>query len=241
MDAFWNYLRELNMASMMLRVVLAMLIGGFVGFDRERKHRPAGFRTYMLICLGAASTQILSQYLDLMLTTRWADALAAVGKPTDTARIGAQVVTGIGFIATGTVLVTERHEVKGLTTAACLWTSACMGLAIGAGFYEAVLVGFALVVLVMKLIPLVERPFLSRSMNMNLYVEMDNIENVGEVVSFLRAGRIKVFDVELGKIEHNGVTNIKGLFNIRLPHHYPHTELLASVALLDGIVAIEEV
>lgn len=237
----WSGLRELTMASMMLRVLLAMLVGGFLGFDRERKNRPAGFRTYMLICMGAASTQILAQYLDLMLATQWADALAVVGKPTDVGRLGAQVVTGIGFIATGTILVTERHEVKGLTTASCLWAAACMGLAIGAGFYEAVLVGFALIVLIMKVIPFVEEPFLARSMNMNLYVEMDNIENVGEVVSYLRAGRVKVFDVELGKIERNGETHIKGLFNIRLPHRFPHTELLASVALLDGIVAIEEV
>ena len=241
MEQVWTSLRELNFASMMLRVLLAVLMGGFIGLDRERKHRPAGFRTYMLICLGAASAQILSQYLDLMLTTRWASDLAQVGKPTDVGRIGAQVVTGIGFIATGTILVTERHEVKGLTTAACLWASACMGLAIGAGFYEGVIIGFALTVLVMKLVPLLEEPFLSRSLNMNLYVEMDNIENVGEVVSYLRAGRIQVFDVELGKIEHNGETHIKGLFNIRLPHRFPHAELLASIALLDGIVAIEEV
>ena len=241
MDSAFTALRELNLGSMMLRILLAMAMGGVIGFDRERKHRPAGFRTYMLICLGAAATQILSQYLDLMLSTRWAADLAAVGKRTDVVRLGARVVSGVGFIGTGTILVTERQEVKGLTTAACLWASACMGLAIGAGFYEAVLIGFVLIVLIMKLLPLLEKQMLASSVNMNLYVEMDTIENVGEVVSFLRAGRIKVFDVELGKLERNGQTFIKGQFNIRLPHRFPHTDLLASVALLDGIVAIDEV
>ncbi len=236
-----NYLRELNMPSMVLRVFLAVMMGGIIGLDRERKHRPAGFRTYMLIALGAACTQILSQYLELMLSTSWALDLPNVNKHTDIVRLGTQVVTGVGFIATGTILVTERHEVKGLTTASCLWASACLGLACGAGFYEGVFVGWALIVVIMKLLPLVEEPFLSRSLNMNLYVEMDSVENLGEIVTHLRSGNIRIYDVELGKIEQNNRTHIKALFNIRLPHRSPHTTLLTSLAMLEGIIAIDEV
>ena len=84
-----------------------------------------------------------------MLDTQWAEARAIVGNRTDVVRLGAQIVSGVGFIGTGTILLTERQEVKGLTTASCLWASACMGLAIGAGFYECVIVGIVLVVLVM--------------------------------------------------------------------------------------------
>ena len=134
-----SYLRELNMASLLLRLILAMLCGGLLGLERGRKRRPAGSRTYMLVCLGAALTMVLSQYEYVMLTTEWADVSTELGIRTDVARFGAQVVNGIGFLGAGTIMITGRQQIKGLTTAAGLWASACMGLAIGAGFYESVL------------------------------------------------------------------------------------------------------
>ena len=241
MEHYFTYLRQLNLASMMLRIFLAMLMGGLIGLDRERKNRPAGFRTYMLVSLAAASTQILSQYLGLMLQTQWADAFAAVGQRTDGVRLGAQIVSGVGFIGTGTILLTERQEVKGLTTASCLWASACMGLAIGAGFYECVIVGTILIVLVMELFPLVDDNILATSRNMNFYVEMDSIENLGTVVNCVKERDVRIYDVDIGKVEQNGEQHVRGLFSVKLPKRGPHTELLARIAMLDGIVAIEEV
>ncbi|MBR4549636.1 MAG: MgtC/SapB family protein [Oscillospiraceae bacterium] len=241
MEHYFTYLRQLNLASMMLRIFLAMLMGGLIGLDRERKNRPAGFRTYMLVALAAASTQILSQYLDLMLDTQWADAFAVVGRRTDVVRLGARIVSGVGFIGTGTILLTERQEVKGLTTASCLWASACMGLAIGAGFYECVIVGTILIVLVMELFPLVDDNILATSRNMNFYVEMDSIEYLGAVVNCVKGRDIRIYDVDIGKVEQNGEQHVSGLFSVKLPKRGPHTELLATIATIDGIVAIEEV
>ena len=241
MEHYLIYLRELNLASMMLRVVLALLMGGIIGFDREQKHRPAGFRTYMLVALAAASTQILSQYLSVMLNTQWADAFAIVGQRTDAVRLGAQIVSGVGFIGTGTILLTERQEVKGLTTASCLWASACMGLAIGAGFYECTVIGVILLILTMKIFPLVDDNVLAKSRNMNFYVEMDSIENLGNVVNIVKEKNIRIYDVELGKVEQNGESHVKGLFSVKLPKRGPHAEILAKIATLDGVVAIEEI
>ena len=241
MEHYFTYLRQLNMASMMLRIFLAMLMGGLIGLDRERKNRPAGFRTYMLVALAAASTQILSQYLDLMLDTQWADAFAVVGRRTDVVRLGARIVSGVGFIGTGTILLTERQEVKGLTTASCLWASACMGLAIGAGFYECMAVGLILIALVMRFFPLIEDNVLARSRNMNFYVEMDSIEYLGAVVNCVKGRDIRIYDVDIGKVEQNGEQHVSGLFSVKLPKRGPHTELLATIATIDGIVAIEEV
>ena len=96
MSAVLPYLRELNFCSMCLRVALAMLVGGFLGLDREMHGRPAGFRTYMLVSMAAACTTMLSQYLDLMLRTAWKDAFEIVGARTDLVRLGAQVVSGAG-------------------------------------------------------------------------------------------------------------------------------------------------
>ena len=241
MEHYLTNLRELNLASMMLRVVLALIMGGIIGFDREQKHRPAGFRTYMRVALAAASTQILSQYLDLMLDTQWSDAYQIVGRRTDVVRLGARIVSGVGFIGTGTILLTERQEVKGLTTASCLWASACMGLAIGAGFYECMIVGLILLILTMKIFPLIEDNVLAKSRNMNFYVEMDSIENLGNVVNTVKAKDIRIYDVELGKVEQNGASHVKGLFSVKLPKRGPHTEILAKIATLDGVVAIEEI
>ena len=241
MDQYLSYLRELNLCSMTLRIVLAMFVGGFIGLDREQKRRPAGFRTYMLVALAAAVTQILSQYLNLMLDTPWQDSFLIVGRRTDVVRLGANIVSGVGFIGTGTILVTERQEVRGLTTASCLWASACMGLAIGAGFYECMLVGFILLVVIMKLLPLLEENVLSKSKNMNFYLEMDSIENLGKVISRIKGRDIVIYDVELGKIERNGEQFVKGLFNVHLPRKCSHAEILAQIASVDGIVAIDEI
>lgn len=243
MDNYLDYLRQLNFESMALRIILAMIMGGVIGYERELKHRPAGFRTYMLVALGSAVTVILSQYLDLMLSTGWADSLREnqVGNRTDVVRIGAQVINGIGFIGAGTILVTSRNEVKGLTTAAGLWASACMGLAIGAGFYECFLIGFALVIFIMKLLPLIEDAVLSRARNMNIYIEMDNIENLSNIVNRIKADGIRMYDVDIDREQNSHMPQVNGLFSLRLPEKRHHTEVLAMLSTLDGIISIEEV
>ena len=111
------YLREMNVASVLLRLTVAMLFGGFIGLERERKRRPAGFRTYMLVCLGAALTMLLSQYESYMVTHAWHETAMEIGLRTDVSRFGAQVINGIGFLGAGTIIVTGKQEVKGLTTA----------------------------------------------------------------------------------------------------------------------------
>ena len=151
-----DYLREFNILSVFLRLTLAVLCGGLIGINREHKRRPAGFRTYMMVCLGAALTMVLGQYQYRMFDTVWRSAQLEVGMTTDVTRFGAQVINGIGFLGTGTILITEQREVKGLTTAAGLWASACMGLAIGAGFYEGMLLGFLTIFLSIKVLPYVE-------------------------------------------------------------------------------------
>ena len=119
------YLREINTISIIIRLTLATICGGILGAERGRKKRPAGFRTHILVCIGAAMIMITSQYMS--------DILGMTG---DASRMGAQVISGIGFLGAGTIMVVGKNEVKGLTTAAGLWACACMGLAVGIGFYE---------------------------------------------------------------------------------------------------------
>ena len=175
MELSVHFFRELNIWSMMLRILLAMIVGGVIGLERERKGRAAGFRTYTLVALGAAVTMILSQYLTAMLGSFMSDAFAVVGQRTDVVRLGTQVISGVGFLAAGTIIVTGKQEVTGLTTAAGLWASACMGLACGAGFLECVLISFLLIILSIRVLPAIETMILNRSRNMLLYVETENI------------------------------------------------------------------
>ena len=129
----------------LVRLLAASVCGGIIGIDRGKKHRPAGFRTHMLVCMGAALTILLSTYLCAMLTgSLWNLNPGEVMITTDVSRFGAQVINGIGFIGAGTIIITGRQQVKGLTTAAGLWASACMGLAIGAGFSSAALIACVL-------------------------------------------------------------------------------------------------
>ena len=136
MNGVIPYLREMNFVSVMFRLILAMVCGGMIGLERGRKRRPAGFRTYMLVCLGAALTMLLSQYEFAMVMGPWNGIAQELGMKTDVSRFGAQVINGIGFLGAGTILVTGRQEVKGLTTAAGLWASGVHEARILAGLVE---------------------------------------------------------------------------------------------------------
>ena len=236
------YLRQLNTASILLRLMSAMLFGGMLGMEREQKHRPAGFRTYMLVCLGASLTVILSQYEFIMVTTVWADTAELVGIKTDVSRFGAQVINGIGFLGAGTVIVTGRQEVKGLTTAAGLWASACMGLAIGAGFYECVLIGFALIFLSMRFFPVLERAVVRNARNMNLYVEFNNVDDVAAIITRIKQHGIQVYDVELDRgSDEDALQEPSAVFFVRLPKKEAHIEIISHLSELESVTAIEEI
>ena len=234
-------MRNLNLYSMMLRIVLAMLTGGIVGFEREKKGRAAGFRTYMLVAMGAAMTVILSQYLAVMMDGPWAEIADTVGIKTDISRFAAQVINGVGFLGAGTIIVTGRQEVKGLTTAAGLWASACMGIAIGAGFYEGVIVALFMIIFCMKLLPLLEQALVSNSRYMSIYVEMDSFENIGNIVNLIKSENILLLDVEIEKNKREHMSDFSVLFTLKLPRKMAHAELLALLSTVDGIAAIDEV
>ena len=223
-------LRELNTLSVLLRMVLAMLFGGLIGLERGRKRRPAGFRTYMLVSLGAALTMLLSQYEYFMVTHDWAQLAAETGIRTDVSRFGAQVINGTG-----------RQEVKGLTTAAGLWASACMGLAIGAGFYECVLLGFALIFLSMRLLPAIESLIVENARNMNIYVEFQSLDDVGEIINRIKSQDVQIYEVDIERGREERVLHPSAVFSIRLHHKQAHTRVLTAISELESVYTIDEI
>ncbi len=129
--------RDITFGSMVLRMVLAVVCSSIIGLERSAKNRPAGLRTHTLVCMAAAIASMTGHfmYLNLLL-------------PTDISRMGAQVISGLGFLGTGTIIVTRKQTIKGLTTAASLWATGIVGLSIGAGFYEGGIIATAIVILI---------------------------------------------------------------------------------------------
>lgn len=237
-----DYLRQFNTPSVLLRLTLAVLCGGVIGINREHKRRPAGFRTYMLVCLGAALTGVLSQYLWVMSTTRWAEVSQMLNKQMDVSHIGEKAIGGVGFLGAGTILVTEQWEVKGLTTAAGLWASACLGLAIGAGFYEGVLLGFAAIFLSIKVLPYIEDMILARSRNMNLYVELTSMERLKDFIALLHARNIQIYDVELDRQRGRRKDDKSGVvFYLHLPRNQSHPKLISELSYSPDVDVIDEI
>ncbi len=136
MLSFFDPVRGMDYLSVLLRLLTATLCGAAIGIERSMKNRPAGFRTHILVCLGGAVAAVTAHFIYLVLQM-----------PTDVTRLGGQVITGLGFIGAGTIIVTKKMSIKGLTTAAGLWTTGIVGLAAGSGFYEGALLGTALVLL----------------------------------------------------------------------------------------------
>ena len=234
-------MRELNTASVMLRLVLAVLFGGVIGLERGRKRRAAGLRTYMLVCLGAALTVLLSMYEYYMVTHPWAELAAEIGIRTDVSRFGAQVINGIGFLGAGTIIVTGRQEVKGMTTAAGLWASACTGLAIGAGFYECVFLAFLLISIVIRVLPQVETYIVENARNMNIYVEFESLDDVGYIISRIKSQDVQFYDVEIDHGREEKLRNPSAVFSIRLNHKQMHTQVLAAISELESVRTIDEI
>ncbi len=222
-------LLELNTISISVRLVLSLLCGGVLGIERGRKKRPAGFRTYMLVCMGAALVMITNQYL-----------METYGG-TDPARMGAQVISGIGFLGAGTIIVTGRNRVKGLTTAAGLWAAACVGLSIGIGFYVGAVIGCFLIFVVMALLQRLDDWVMSSTKVINLYVEFERMPDVGEFIRFTKEQGFRISDLEVTKANGVGDSGVAVLCTLRLEKKKPHAEIIQLLSSVEKIRYVEEI
>lgn len=176
--------REVTCIAIAVRIAVAVVLGGIIGLERGLKNRPAGLRTYMLVCVGACLIMVTNQYVYQVFDTG------------DPVRMGAQVVSGIGFLGAGTIVVTKRNQIKGLTTAAGLWAAAAVGLSVGIGLYEAAVIGGAVIFIVLSLIHSWDNKMRQNSKMVEIYVELTRAINLGD---FLR--RIRELDLEIESIQ----------------------------------------
>ena len=229
MLSIFDGLRDVTMASICLRMVLAVVCGGIIGLEREYKRRPAGFRTHILICLGAAMTTLTSQYLYLYMHYY-----------TDMARLGAQVVAGIGFIGAGTIIVTRRQRVKGLTTAAGLWAAAVIGLCLGGGFFEGGIFATLLILAAEMFFSKLEYRVLDNAPEVNLYMEYTNKDCLENVLKLFRELNLKVLNMEITRSTETEKHNACALFTLQLNKKCGVERVLAGVHATQGVISVEE-
>ena len=184
--------RELTVTEIVLRVLIAVAIGGLIGLERGMKNRPAGLRTYMLVCVGACV---------VMLTNQYTYQVYQVGDPV---RMGAQVISGIGFLGAGTIIVTSRNQIKGLTTAAGLWTAGGIGLAIGIGLYEVAIAASAAVFIILTVLHQLDFRVRKKAHILEAYVELDQQTHLG---NFLKEARDRGLEPSNVQLDHEDVVS----------------------------------
>ena len=220
-------LREITYLSIALRIVIAVLCGGALGLERGMKNRPAGMRTYMLVCVGSCLIMLTNQYL------------FQVTQAGDPMRLGAQVVSGIGFLGAGTIVVTRHNRIKGLTTAAGLWSAAGVGLALGVGFYEAALVAGLAIFIVMTLLQRWDDNLHSKARAVEIYVELAEGTTLGAFIQGVRALELDINNVQ---IERSGAAEngCELIATLKSKKRRKHDELMAEIRNIEGVRYIEE-
>lgn len=185
----FDFAREMTFLGVTVRMVAAVICGGLVGIEREVKRRSAGFRTHILICLGASVTILTNLFLYQVMHLE-----------TDISRMGAQAIAGVGFIGAGTILVTRKRRVRGLTTAAGLWSMSVIGLVCGAGYLELALIATAMVLLAEVLLSRFEYKFIRKVQDVNLYIEYSSAQCIEQIVNVLNETGLQISDMEINRI-----------------------------------------
>ena len=222
-------LREVTYLAVILRLLAAVVIGGLIGLERGMKNRPAGLRTYMLVCTGACL---------IMLTNQYIFEATATGDPT---RMAAQVVNGIGFLGAGTIIVTRRNQIKGLTTAAGLWAAAGVGLALGIGFYEAALVGSFAIFTVMTLLQKMDNRMHRRTKTVEVYMEVASTMTLGELLRSIRESDYEVQDVQRdSSLETDNNGNRAYIALLKAQKRCNHIEIVERLRQMPGVAYVEE-
>lgn len=219
--ADWNFV---NVA---IRMVVSMILGCIVGLDRSVKRRGAGTKTHTVVCMGAALVALTAQYMEEMFPGT-----------SDMARLSAQVISGVGFLGVGTIFISD-HKVRGLTTAASLWTCACIGLAVGIGFVEGAIFTTLLLLMALHLLPALDRAMLKHSKYFTLYIEVENNKAIPGVIEQLKKEGILIDTFDVVKTKGKG-NSVSVLTTIKINEKEKRVHYLEILQAIEGVVAVED-
>lgn len=223
-----NYLREINLISIIVRLILAVFLGGAIGFERGRRGRAAGFRTHIIVCLGAVMATMTGQFI-----------IEILGLAGDPARLGAQVISGIGFLGVGTILVTGKSQVRGLTTAAGLWSTATVGLAIGIGFYEAALVCTLLICFTIVVLQKLDNLFFGNRADIDVYLEIDDVRNTNKVIKQIVDLGYHIHNIDI-KQSFSGSSSIGITATIDSMKKKKRSDIVYDISVIENVLVVVE-
>lgn len=225
---------DLTVEVVVMRISLSILLGGIMGIERGAKNQAAGIRTYILVCLASAMVMMINEFIVIKYQT---------GDPT---RMGAQVISGLGFLGAGTILVTEHQKIRGLTTAAGLWACAVVGLATGIGFYIGALITAVALVGIMTLFTPVKSYLNQRSKIVDFHIILDSMEAFNRVLIFLNTSEIKLLDLQtgLGKVmtqDTSSSNQVTCYLSVKINQSFSHLRLMEELSSIAGVLYIQEV
>lgn len=234
------YLRDFNIVSVLVRLLLAGASGAIIGYGREKKERNAGLRTYMLISIGSALTLLISLYEAKMLDTNWAFMNAISAIKFDSARFSAQVLAGIGFLAAGTIVASKHQQVSGLTSAIGLFAAAVLGIASGAAFYECVVPAIIIVVFCMEVLQPLEVAFKRSLRNITITVKYMNKNDVDTIRKVIEDQGAVIFEIVPEEDDPDEIYP-SAIISMKMSKaQSSHSEMLSSIAELPCVLSLHE-
>ena len=213
-----------------IRLVIATLFGSFIGWERVVKRHSAGIKTFALVSLGSAIATALNIFLAM-----------EPGLNADVSRIPAGVVSGIGFLGAGTILVTGRQQIKGLTTAASLWVTSCMGMAIGGGYLIVGIACFALIMIANVVLMNVSRVVEEYSKYISIFIEVDKNGGVKKLSKWLNEQGYTTSSLAKSKEKTLNSSDVALIVDVDFDKKRSHREFLTELNELDFVRYVEEI
>lgn len=211
---------------LIIRIVLASLFGALIGLEREHANRPAGLRTHVLVCVGACLTMLTAEFISKTAST-----------PFDVTRLGAQVISGIGFLGAGTIIRTGS-TVKGLTTAASLWAVACVGLATGIGYYTGATITTCIIFLILAYFKIIAGNAYNHDVAIELFVKFSySQELLNKIKELFEESKIIINNIKL-KSDNDNMTHV--IFYLSMSPNIKITQLIEKIYNLNGVYEIEQ-
>lgn len=203
-------------------------MGGIIGIERDIKNHAAGFRTYILVCLGSTMVMMTNQFISESYNTG------------DPSRMGAQVISGIGFLGVGTILITNNNHVRGLTTAAGLWSAACIGLAIGIGFYEGAIVGSVSIFIIMIFFQRIKRKIVSKRKIIDSYIIFESLHSFSDFLAYCSSKDWHILMIREQPF-HKDEKHVMYFLSIKFNSHEEATDFTNNYKKIKGILSVEEI
>lgn len=234
-----EFVSELTIQEICYRIILAIIIGGMIGYERGTNNRPAGFRTHILVCLGATTISLLQDRLRIeLINFATLNPLVTSVVKTDLGRLGAQVISGIGFLGAGTI-IREKGGIAGLTTAASIWVTGCIGLGIGWGFYILSILSGVAVLIVLVTFKKIEVVLIDRKITRTftvLFKKDINLElSLRELYDIFRVHRVKIKKLKKSS------DNSKIVVTVIIPKNFNDMEMISDLTMLENISEIRDV